>query len=352
MLKGRMKDFLTPAQVKELRFAHKHIRDKRLADRIKAVVSLNAGFSFEQIAAVLLLDEVTLRRYVQLFQEKGMEGLLEYRYQGSKSKLSNTQLVSLEKYLTTNTLTTASQIRDYIFKNYQKKYSLIGATKLLYRMGFSYKKPKIMPGKASHELQQQFLETYKELKKELEEKDKVYFTDATHPTHNTNPSYGWIKKGKKNDVYIKSNTGRKRINLLGALNIVSKQALVIEKETIDAEAIICLLQKLWESQKQGRIYFILDNARYHHANKVKNWLLHHPRVKLIFLPPYSPNLNIIERLWRFYHQKITNNHYFETFQEFKKTTMIFFTNLTDYKTELNTLLTENFQTLPLVANSS
>jgi len=347
-----MKDFLSETQVKELKYAHRHERDKRLADRIKAVISLNAGFSFENIAAILLLDETTLRRYVEIFQEKGVEGLLELQYHGGASRLSDTQLTALEKHLITNTLTTASQIREYILKTYKKNYTLIGITKLLYRMGFSYKKPKIVPGKASLTLQTEFLETYKEMKKQLGIKDHIYFSDATHPTHNTKPSYGWIKKGKKNDVYIKSNTGRKRINLLGALNISTKQTVVLEREIIDSEAIICLLNGVVKKQKQGKIYMIMDNAKYHHSRIVKNWLLHHPRVKLAFLPPYSPNLNIIERLWRFFHMKITNNHYFATFREFKEATSTFFHNLKDYQVELNTLLTENFQTLPLVANLS
>jgi len=347
-----MKNFLTHEQVKELRFAHRHVKDKRLADRIKALISLNAGFSYEEIAQILLLDEVTLRRYVKIFQEKGMEGLLESHYHGSKSRLSTPQLASLENYLVKNTLTTASQVREYILKMYGKTYSLIGITKLLYRLGFSYKKPKIVPGKASFTLQKEFLQTYKEMKEKLGAKDHIYFSDATHPTHNTNPSYGWIKKGKKNDVYIKSNTGRKRLNLLGAMDIDNKSTVVIERETIDAEAIINLLKRMAEIQKQGKIYLVLDNAKYHHARAVKNWLLHHPRFKLVFLPPYSPNLNIIERLWRFFHQKITNNHYFGTFKEFKDATSTFFNNLSQYQAELDTLLTENFQTLPLVANLS
>jgi len=347
-----MKDFLSPEQVKELKYAHRHERDKRFADRIKAIISLNAGFSFENIAAFLLLDETTLRRYVEIFQAKGVEGLLELQYHGGTSRLSDTQLISLEKHLVTNTLTTASQIREYILKTYEKKYTLIGITKLLYRLGFSYKKPKIVPGKASFTLQKEFLDAYKKIKKELGPKDNIYFTDATHPTHNTKPSYGWIKKGKKNDVYIKSNTGRKRLNLLGAINVANKSTVVIERETIDAEAIVSLLNRVAKTQKQGKAYLILDNAKYHHAKLVKNWLLHHLRFKLIFLPPYSPNLNIIERLWRFFHQKVTNNHYFETFKEFKDATSTFFHNLKDYRVELDTLLTENFQTLPLVANLS
>jgi len=341
-----MKDFLSPAQVTTLRLAHKSIRDKKLADRIKAILALNTGFSYEQMATLLLLDEVTLRRYVQKFQEQGVSGLLEYRYHGGRSHLTLIEQNTLETYLVSHTITTAKEVRDHILITYGKKYSLIGINKLLHRMGFTYKKPKVLPGNASAELQGKFLQRYQEIKSMLGKNDHVYFSDATHPTHNTKPSYGWIKKGKKHDRYIKSNTGRKRLNLLGAVAIDNKQVVVIEEETINATAMIHLFEKMVKNQPHGNMYIILDNAKYNHANMVKNWLLNHPRFKPIFLPPYSPNLNLIERLWRFFHQKVTWNHYFETFTDFNEATLTFFNNLKQYQTELSTLLTDNFQLLP------
>lgn len=347
-----MKDFLSEEQITTLRLAHKGIKGKKLADRIKAIMLLNKGFSYTQTAEVLMLDEVTLRRYERQYKEKDIDGLLECRYCGGKSRLSVLQQEALETYLVSKTLTAASQIRKYIQQTYGKTYSLIGVTKLLHRMGFAYKKPKIAPGNVSIVLQQAFLRRYEGIKKQLGNKDQIYFSDATHPTHNTKPSYGWIKKGKANDVYVKSNTGRKRINILGALNIADKQAVVIEGETINAQAVIRLFEIIKQRQKQGKVYIVLDNAKYHHARILSHWLLHHPRFKPIFLPPYSPNLNIIERLWRFFHQKVTNNHYFATFQEFKEATMQFFQNLKQCRQELDSLLTEKFQTLPLVANLS
>lgn len=337
---------LTEEQVATLKIAHKQTREKRFADRIKAVLMVHNGFTYEQIQTALLLDEVTVRRYCKQFQEKGVEGLLECQYHGGKSRLSVLQQNMLEAYLVSNTLTTAQQIRSYIQTTYGKTYTLIGVTKLLHRMCFTYKKPKVIPGKVSKEQQEQFLALYHNLKNNMGTKDHLYFSDATHPTHNTKPSYGWIKKGKRNDVYIKSNTGRSRLNILGALDIKDKTAVVIEEKTIDASAIIALLEAVKKKQKYGKVYLVVDNARYHYARLVNNWLLNHPRFKLVFLPPYSPNLNIIERLWRFFHQKITNNHYFESFTEFKNQSLAFFKNLNQYQNELNTLLTENFQTLP------
>lgn len=341
-----MPKFLTKEQVLVLRQAHRTVRDKKLADRIKAVLSLNAGFEYAQVAQILLLDEVTLRRYVEKFQKQGIDGLLEFHYRGGQTKLTLVQEQKLKGYLQENTQRTAKEVLDHINKQYKIIFSVIGVTKLLHRLGFTYKKPKVIPGKANMIKQEQFLQTYQEIKTNLGSNDQIYFGDASHPEHNTKPSYGWILKGKNNDKFIKTNTGRERLNLNGVLSLESHTALVLEEKTINSESTIRLLEKLETAQPKGKVYLILDNARYHHSKLVQAWIKRHRRFKLIFLPPYSPNLNLIERLWRFFHQKITWNHYYSTFAEFKKEALKFFRNLQKYQTELNSLLADNFQLFP------
>ena len=341
-----MESFLTDEQVKVLKLTHKTIRDKKLADRIKAVLMVHFNFTLSQISQALLLDEVTLRRYVEKFKEKGIAGLLEYRYAGGTTKLSILQEKELKIYLKINTQTRAKDIANYIEKRYNISYSIIGIIKLLHRLGFSYKKPKIIPGKADRIKQEIFLNKYQDIKSKLKDNDQIYFVDSTHPVHNTTPSYGWILKGKKNDKFIKTNTGRERLNLNGALNLKTHTALILEEETINSKATIKLFNRLFKKHSKGKVYLILDNASHHHSRIVNIWLKKHRRLKLIFLPAYSPNLNLIERLWRFFHMKVTNNHYFETFAEFRKTSLKFFKNLDYYKEDLRTLMADNFQLVP------
>lgn len=338
---------LTETQVIQLKLAHKQTREKRLADRIKAVLYVHFGLSYGEIAKLLMFDEVTVRRYCKQFEEKGIEGLLEYRYSGGQTRLTITQEAQLKLFLRDNTKRTAKEVVDHIQKTYAIAFTVIGVTKLLHRLGFTYKKPKLIPGKFDPVKQTEFLKTYMETKAHLKPNDRLYFLDSSHPQHNVQPDYGWILKGKENDKFIKTNSGRERLNLNGAFNLRDKTAIVLEEETINAQALINLLEVIKRKQKTGKVYVILDNARHHHARLVKNWRLHHPRFKFLFLPAYSPNLNLIERLWRFFHQQITWNHYFETFEEFKSTTLTFFKNLKQYEKELTTLMTDNFQLLTL-----
>ena len=129
-----MKSFLTEGQVLTLKLAHKQQREKRMADRIKAVLSFNSGYSASHIVSILLIDEVTLYRWVKRFQESGIEGLLEMKYTGGKSKLSQVQQKQLKKYLEIHTLATATEIVSHIQNEYQIKYSIVGVTKLLHKL--------------------------------------------------------------------------------------------------------------------------------------------------------------------------------------------------------------------------
>lgn len=341
-----MKSFLTQDQVVILKSAHKLQKEKRLADRIKAILYLNYGLTVAETAKLLMIDEVTLYRWKEKFLKFGIDGLLEMRYSGGQSKLSLIQEQKLKKYFQIHTPPTINAVATHIKDVYGVTYSTIGATKLMHRLGFSYKKPKIVPGKSDKEKQQQFLDAYRQIKNNLGTKDQIYFVDSTHPSHNTQLSYGWILKGKTNDKFIKTNNGRNRLNLNGALNLNDKLAIILDEKTVNSESTIRLLEAIAKKQKYGKVYLILDNASHHHAKLVRRWLLHHPRFKLIFLPPYSPNLNLIERLWKFFHKQVTNNHYFETFEEFKDTTLKFFNNLKNYQSQLDTLLTDNFRLAP------
>lgn len=339
-----MPGFLTEEQVHELRDAHRHLREKRLADRIKAVLALHRGVPSSEIARLLLLDDVTLRRYVKTYQEHGIDGLLECRYSGGASRLTALQEQELVAYLDTHVLLTAAQVAAYIRRTDHIHYSLEGVTKLLHRLGFVYKKPKLVPGKADPIKQKEFLELYRQVTVQLKPHDQVYFSDALHPTHNSHPACGWIRRGKT--ALLPANTGRQRLNLTGALNLTTKDVVILETETVNADAVIRLLEELARLHPVGTITLILDNARYHHAKKVTAWLKKHRRFKLLFLPSYSPNLNLIERLWRFLYQKILSNRYFPTFGAFRETILDFFSNLHRYRRPLSTLLTENFQIIP------
>lgn len=169
---------------------------------------------------------------------------------------------------------------------------------------------------------------------------RVYFLDAAHLLHNAVPGHGWIKRGQT--VELKTNTGRNRLNLLGAYSPDDHTLVSIEETASCDAALVCqLLRKLRTTHPNGPLIVVLDNARYQRAYVVQQ-LAAELGITLLFLPPYSPNLNLIERFWKFLRKHVTRNKYYATFAEFRAAVERLLTNLGDYHDELATLMTENF----------
>ena len=98
----------------------------------------------------------------------------------------------------------------------------------------------------------------------------------------------------------------------------------------------------------GKIHIIADNARYYRSALVKAHLATEGcRIQIHFLPPYSPNLNLIERLWGFFKRKVIYGTYYETFVKFKNATLAFFRDIGKYHQELSTLMTDNFRVVKI-----
>ena len=331
---------MSPKQITELEQLHRRLHDKRQADRVKAVVALAKGWSAAQVAEILLFDEKTSRHYVERYQQGGVPALLEDNYRGADPKLDEHQMKELDQYLQEHLLPDAKAVIAHIEQCYQVRYSVSGVTDLLHRLGFSYKKPTHVPGKQDPAQQEDFLREYERLKARKGKNDPIYFADATHPQHNSIPAYGWIKKGQEKE--LKANCGRQRLNINGAINLETWEPTVRFYATINAQSAMDLFARLEAKHPQAKvIYVIVDNARYYRS-RVLQKAMKGTKIKLIFLPPYSPNLNLIERFWKFFKKKVLNNRYYETFAEFERACKNFFRQWKRHVPELQTLLVENF----------
>ena len=132
------------------------------------------------------------------------------------------------------------------------------------------------------------------------------------------------------------------MNINGAIDIERLEPVTGFYDTINADAAIDLFARIEAKHpKADAIYIIVDNARYYRSSLLAE-ALEDTKIKLMFLPPYSPNLNLIERYWKFFKKKVQNNRYYETFAEFVEACKNFFRKRKKYLPELQTLLTENF----------
>lgn len=174
------------------------------------------------------------------------------------------------------------------------------------------------------------------------QKRHLFFMDAAHFVLQPFLGYLWCFAR----VFIQASSGRQRFNVLAALDACSHQIITVTNDAyINADSVCTLLTKIRTAFTDGLpITIVLDNARYQHCHRVIDHALK-LEIELLFLPPYSPNLNLIERLWRFVRQTTLATEYFDTFATFKAAIQgCLDQSQTTYKQELDSLLVLKFQT--------
>jgi len=290
---------------------HKSERDKRIADRIKSVLLYDDGMNYAEISRVLFISGESARLHIEDYAKSEK---LKPGNGGSASFLNAAQTSELCAHLETHLYMQAKEICAYVLKTYKIEYTVSGITEWLHRNGFSFHKPSGVPAKSDPEKQKLFVILYNNLMKLLAPSDHVVFLDSVHPTHKVRFTSGWIRKGERKE--IPTNGSQKRLNIIGALDLEKMTLETKEFETINAQGIIAFFMVLLNVMPFGTINIILDNAGYHTCREVQDWLVLNPRIQLHFLPAYSPNLNIIERVWKIMHENTTNNQYHATFKQF------------------------------------
>jgi transposase len=372
-------------------------------DGIKAVLAYDDGYSYSDIARILLLDDETIRRHVEDYFSKRK---LKPENGGSESHLNKLEGLELQLHLSEvtylyvkdipltlqdanfapslravlrvaiqknfnihpnfskkpNWIAAASTPRNdglirifkcngyicaYVNRIYNKSYSVSGMTKWLHLNNCCYKKPHSVPAKADAEKQAVFIDHYKALKNSLSKSEVIYFVDSSHPQHQTRLAYGWIKKGVRKAV--KMTSCQKRVNIIGAINLDGHHIEYSQVDWVNTESIQAFLEQLIEANPRAKkIHLILDNARYHKSKEILSFVSQ-SNITLHYLPPYSPNLNCIERLWKILNEQITYNQYYPKFSDFVGSISNFFENIEKYKTIIKSRITDNFQSIMYTA---
>lgn len=191
--------------------------------------------------------------------------------------------------------------------------------------------------------QAEFLETKLEplLEQARASEGHVFFADAAHFVMGSFLCCVWCFVR----LLIRGGSGRKRYSVLGAWNAVTQELVSITTAgTVTADTMCALLRKIAALGLQGPITIVLDNARYQHCRVVMD-LAKSLSIHLEFLPSYSPNLNLIERLWKFVKKQVLYGRHYDTFDAFCVAIDDCLNKIpTSHREKLNSLMTHNFQT--------
>jgi len=334
-----MAEFLPPEKRAELLAELKLERYRKNADRIRVILLLDQGEKYSEIRRFYFIDDGTIRNWRKRYIEGGIERLMNDQWNVKRCSLTPSQLNQLNRHLEENTYQRTKDIAAYIKQVFKVELKENSVLRILKSLGFSYKKAKKVPSKASKEKQKSFIRQYNGFKGHGE----VFFLDSTHPRYCPVLGYGWIKKGI--DKFLPANAGRVHLNITGAINIKTLEIVTRQSDIIDEDAICKMLMAIRGNKNTNKkVYVVMDNAAYNKSKKVKA-KAKELNIRLKYIPPYSPNLNLIERLWRFFREKVLSLKSYENLDIFSKTCSSFFRGIRKYKDELETLMTDNFQIL-------
>ena len=296
----------------------------RLARRANALLLLDDGLSCEEVAKVLYLDDDTVRGWAKRYGEGGVKALTRFESGGGASYLSPAQEEALKAWIAATLPRSTRQVGAHIEQDFGVVYeSRVGLIALLHRLGFKYHKPQVIGRKLDAEKQQAFIAAYDGLLNSLGLDEAALFVDAVHPTHAARPVGCWAPA--EDNLAIEQTSGRQRLNIHGAIDLETGKTAMIDVETVDAASTIRLLEAIEAMYPLlVTIHVFLDNARYHHAKLVQEWLAQpERRIRLHFVPAYCPHLNPIERLWGLMHKHLTHNKTYATYREFAEAALTF-----------------------------
>ena len=318
--------------------------------RIKCLVVYlrKKGYLREEVAELLRIDEDTVTHYTKKYDESGLQGLLEQNYHQPKSQLEpyTEQLKELFKKQVPHTV---NQAIEMINKETGICLKPSACRAFLKKIGMKCRRCGLVPGKAMDdekqcEAQQVFHD--QKLQPLLDEakqgKRAVLFVDAAHFVMGAFLGMVWCFTR----LLLPSASGRKRHNVLGAYDPITHEAITVTNDTYINQWVFGeFLDKIANAYAgTGRpITLVLDNARYQKCQSVAD-KAKELGIELLYLPPYSPNLNLIERLWRFVKKQVLSSTHYDKFDAFRNSINSCIADLdTRFKASMQTLITMNFQ---------
>jgi len=337
------------ADEQEVVNAERHIHpDAHVRRKMLVLWLLHCGLTREKAAGVARVSRSTVQRYVAAYRTGGLDRLRRWGIRGPVSDfVAHTD--AIREALTSRPVPTVAEAAEQIEHLTALTRKPTQVRKFLTQeLGFRWRRTRAIPCPPKKELpdhireQKKFLDS--QLRPRLDEavagRRQVFFVDAAHFVFGTFLCCLWSLAR----IFVKAASGRQRFNVLGAWNAVTRELLTITNITVVNTDTMCeLLRAVATRGLVGPITLVLDNARYQ-RNAVVIALAQELGIELLFLPSYSPNLNLIERLWRFTQRKAAYGRYHPTFAEFRAAVEDVLDRVsTTHAEKLASLMTLNFQ---------
>ncbi len=323
--------------------------DPETGDRSKlklmAIRLHSLGTPHGHIAKALNVSADTVTNYCKTYLHGGIGELIENRHFRPTSS-ADPFLEEILRTLESDPVATAKEAAHRIEQISGIAFSQTQTRRILKRLGLSYRKTAAIPGKVDPQIQFTFLE--EELLPRLQEaregKRRVFFVDAAHFVLGAFLGMIWCLTR----VFVRTGSGRQRYSVLGAVETRDHDLVSVRTTgSVNAQTVCQLLDQIAHRYPGETITLVMDNARYQRNAAVREAAAD-LGIELLFLPPYSPNLNLIERVWRLVKSRALRNRYFPDFATFTLSIDSFIDSLQTHNRHLlKSLVTENFQSFEI-----
>ena len=299
------------------------------------------AMSCQEIATHLGMSRNTVGHWLQKYNTDGLEAVLQMsEIPGRPSKFKQ-KMEEIDKGLENGTPKSSAEAASIIESIAGIRPSRSMARYIMRKLGYRCRKFQPIPGKADPERQSAWLDNFQNIINQTKEgKIKLFFMDAAHFTLEAFLCKVW----SKTPLYLRSGAGRNRFNVIGCVDPISHEVISTHSMAyVNAEQVMEFLEKVRSQCGDMPVTIVLDNARYQRCKAVleKATKL---GIELLFLPPYSPNLNIIERLWKHVRKHVLAGKYFDSPSKFHEALRYFFEeDYHNHKKSLGSLLTLKFQ---------
>lgn len=335
----------SPTDIDQLRFERYHYPHPQVQKKMEVLYLKSQGLPHKEIRRLCSISKTTLTVYLRQYQADGVEGLKRLNYKG-QSSLLNPHAETLKTHFAKHPPRTVAEAQAEIERLTGIKRSPTQIRTYLKRIGLACRKVGFVPGKSADpdKIKEQETVRVEQLEPRLAEAEAgertVLFMDAAHFVYRAYLGFIWCFER----IFIPSPSGRKRFNVLGAVNVVSKEVVTVTNQTyINSQSICLMLLTLAALDLQTPITLVLDNARYQKCQWVRH-LAEILGIELLYLPSYSPHLNLIERLWRFVRNECLYSKYYSDFADFKTAIEdCLEKTVTEHKQRLESLLSLKFQ---------
>ncbi len=326
----------------------KKCKDVRMRERYQAMY-LSFKYDWKEISEILGRDYETILSWVYAFNEYGLEGLKMDKQPGRPASLNDEKLGELKNTVQCSPRSigmkfsnwNCKRIGEWIKNKFKVRIGVERIRQILHEIGFVIIKPSYRFVLADKIARKRFLQRIKSVFSKFNSGDVMLFQDEASVKQHPTLSARWMLRGTKQ--YVNTLGNHAKVSIFGAINHTLGKVYHMKSKTMNGKTFMKFMNRLLSSHKGKKLFLVIDNAPWHTSLEVGKFIKKNKkRLEILWLPPYSPDFNPIEHLWKYMRDNVSHNTFFSTIEELKNVLSEFFKKTYSTPQKIKTLCSPDY----------